>query len=70
MARSQEIDTVEGVQRDHLNSAELTAISIMRSIPEDQSVDAFKWFEGIAKKKNIRDSVLSVLEKYVRKEAK
>ncbi len=50
---------------ERINSAETSAISIMRSLPPDQRRAAFEWFEGVAKTRGIRDRILTVLESYV-----
>ncbi len=48
-----------------IGAAEASAISLMRNLPEDQRDEAFEWFKGLARKKVIRDQILSVLKTYV-----
>lgn len=50
---------------ESIGPAEASAISLMRNLPENQREEAFEWFKGLAKKKVIRDQILSVLKTYV-----
>jgi hypothetical protein len=58
---------VQPAEIDRINSAETSAISIIRSLPPAQRPDALKWFQNLAKREVIRKQILHVLESYVPK---